>query len=435
MPLIQTFSSPAPLFPSYRRTTSPSPPFLPVLRLSSSFPSFPYPFSIPSQNPKPPPFQRNPLPEEDDDVIIGDCLVFEEGAFEHPGDSSAVLEPNGIEHSIGQRKKKPALSEPEPQELVPDKWKQAVEEINLTKKEKRKIAYDLQFGSRIERRKPVPLPDIEQYRAYREKKLAQLKPMVPDEPKEFAPEKIEVMVPPEPGSRVAPKNPRLEIEGGTLDDISGFFNSRKYVPVDQDDEKNPGGRRKLISYEERAFLNRRKPDLRFAGSRKWLPLHILAASGEFHLLDRLLKHIVDINVADKDGLTAIHRAILGKKQAIMNYLLRNSTNPFVRDNDGATLMHYAVHTASSEAIKIILLYNVDINLSDNDGWTPLHLAVQAQRTDIVKLLLIKGADRSIKNNDGLTPLQVCLYSGHNVRMFELIKLLKGFPLVKQKPNS
>lgn len=79
------------------------------------------------------------------------------------------------------------------------------------------------------------------YRAYREKKLAQLKPVVPDEPMEFAPEKIEVMVPPEPGSRVAPKNPRLEIEGGTLDDISGFFNSREYVPVDQDDDKKPGG--------------------------------------------------------------------------------------------------------------------------------------------------------------------------------------------------
>lgn len=162
MPLIQTFSSPAPPFPSRRRITSPSPPFLPVLRLSSSLPSFPYPFANPSQNPKPP-FQRNPLPDEDDDVIIGDCLVFEEGAFEQPGDSSTVLEDNVIKHSIG-RKKKPALSEPEPQELVPDKWKQAVEEINLTKKEKRKIAYDLKFGSRIERRKPLPLPDIEEYR-------------------------------------------------------------------------------------------------------------------------------------------------------------------------------------------------------------------------------------------------------------------------------
>jgi hypothetical protein len=32
---------------------------------------------------------------------------------------------------------------------------------------------------------------------------------------------------------------------------------------------------------------------------KWLPLHTLAASGEFYLMDVLLKHNVDINAADK----------------------------------------------------------------------------------------------------------------------------------------
>lgn len=171
MSLIQTFSSPAPLLPSRRRAASPSPSpsppsFLPVLRLSSSyssFPSFPYPFSNPSQYPKPP-FLRNPPPEEEeeegDDVIIGDCLVFEEGAFEQPVASKT----NTFKHSNDKRKKKPGLSEPQPQNLVPDKWKEAVEEINLTKKEKRKIAYDLKFGSRVERRKPMPLPDIEHYR-------------------------------------------------------------------------------------------------------------------------------------------------------------------------------------------------------------------------------------------------------------------------------
>ena len=34
----------------------------------------------------------------------------------------------------------------------------------------------------------------------------------------------------------------------------------------------------------------------------------------------------------QDGLTALHRATIGKKQAIINYLLRNSANPFVQDN-------------------------------------------------------------------------------------------------------
>lgn len=32
---------------------------------------------------------------------------------------------------------------------------------------------------------------------------------------------------------------------------------------------------------------------------KWLPLHTLAASGEFYLLDALLKHNVDLNAPDK----------------------------------------------------------------------------------------------------------------------------------------
>ena len=38
---------------------------------------------------------------------------------------------------------------------------------------------------------------------------------------------------------------------------------------------------------------------------KWLPLHTLAASGEFHLMDALLKHNVDINAVDVVGGIAL----------------------------------------------------------------------------------------------------------------------------------
>nr|CAB3504727.1 unnamed protein product [Digitaria exilis] len=90
-------------------------------------------------------------------------------------------------------------------------------------------------------------------------------------------------------------------------------------------------RQKLFSSEEKVLLNKRVPDLDAASSSKWLPLHTLAASGDFYLLDSLLKHSVDINALDKDGLPAIHKAILSKKAAIINYLLRNSANPFIQD--------------------------------------------------------------------------------------------------------
>ncbi|XWS33918.1 hypothetical protein CRYUN_Cryun22dG0124100 [Craigia yunnanensis] len=282
---------------------------------------------------------------------------------------------------------------------------------------------------------PVRSLNLHEYLKNKEAKLAHLKPAVLDKPSNFLMKKEKKneeaskaeMNLPSSSERVQPKNPRWAVYGRGFKDIAEFFNSENY----QLGEKKSEGPRKLFTKEEKLMLNRRVPDLAAATSGKWLPLHTLAASGEFYLVDALLKHNVDINAVDKNGLTALHKAIIGKKQAITNYLLRESANPFAHDEDGATLMHYAVNAASTPTIKLLLLYNVDIDIQDNDGWTPLHLAVQGRRTDIVKLLLIRGANKMLKNKDGLTPLDLCLYSGGDTRIYELIKLLKQVP----KPRS
>ncbi|GAV78581.1 Ank_2 domain-containing protein [Cephalotus follicularis] len=372
-----------------------------------------------------------------DDHVIGDCLVFEEGVFEDPylqNDNYNTTNSNSdnLLHSIKQEQQqkklkggKKVIPEIKAENLVPDKWREVQAEINFTKKERRKIAQALEFNSRVDKKKRGYLPlrnvNLEEYQAFREAKLAQLKPLVLDNVSTFKEEVRDDQVNDGSSERVAPKNPRWAVYGKGLEDVAQFL--RNYKPADNKSQ----GPRKLFTQEEKVLLNRRIPDLALATCGKWQPLHTLAASGEFYLVDALLKHNVDINTVDKDGLTALHRAIICKKQAITNYLLRESANPFIRDENGATLMHYAVLTASSPTIKLLLLYNVDINLQDNDGWSPLHLAVQAGRTDAVRLLLIKGADKTLKNRDGLTPLDLCLYSGRSTRTYELIKLLKQLP--------
>ncbi|KAM3316275.1 hypothetical protein ACQJBY_034417 [Aegilops geniculata] len=386
--------------------------------------------------------------DHDDDVVLGDCLVFEDEAFE------------ALDLDLGRPLPRPGRAARGGGSLVPERWKDAVEEINLTKKEKRRIAHGLRFGSRLDRRVPSAVAAPDEYRAYREGRLdaelghgardylvsplesksraysevrldAEPGRVEPLEEKPRAPEKVEAPPPPPPGTRAAPRNPRAAMDSVSLEDIAELFNSSQYVPGETDDGNSARSRRKLFTDEEKVLLNRRLPDLEGAASSKWLPLHTLAASGDFYLLDNLLKHKVDVNALDKDGLPAIHKAIISKKHAIINYLLRNSANPSVYDRDGATLMHYAVQTACNQTIKTLLLYNVDINRPDDYGWTPLHLAVQTQRTDIVRLLLLKGADRTLKNHDGLTPLDLCLRLGHDVRTYELIKLLKNFRISKQ----
>ncbi|KAK4780933.1 hypothetical protein SAY87_017039 [Trapa incisa] len=358
----------------------------------------------------------------EEDHVIGDCVVFEDGIFEDPYPHSKT-----IPASDNHNKKK--VNKVEPENLVPDQWREVQAELNISKKDKRKIAQELEFGRRVEKRKqgyaPLRSVSLEEYRAYKEAKMAQLKPVELDNPTKFPvkdkrEEHGEVQGASE---RVVPKNPRMAVYGKGLQDVAEFFSSGNYQPG----VRSSDGPRQLFTKEEKVLLNKRVPDLATASSDKWVPLHTLAASGEFYLVDVLLKHDMDINSVDKNGLTALHIAITSKKQAIMNYLLRESADPFVQDKDGATLLHYAVQTSSSQAIKILLLYNVDINLQDNDGWTPLHLAVQTRRTDVVRLLLIKGADTSIRNQEGLTPLELCLYSGRDSTTYELIKLLNQLP--------
>lgn len=198
---------------------SPSP-FLSISSLSSSFQS-PYQ-------------QEDELLEEEEEFAIGDCVVFEEGVFEDP-----YIQGNLYFNPQNPKHKKPN-SEVQLENLIPEKWKKVQEEINITKKEKRKIAQQLEYGSRIEKKKQglVPIRQEEDYLSYSETKLAQLKPLLLDSPTSFPVKEEEATsaVPTEEkphestSGRVVPRNPRRAVYGGTLEDISEFFNSGSYQP-------------------------------------------------------------------------------------------------------------------------------------------------------------------------------------------------------------
>ncbi|KAH9315029.1 hypothetical protein KI387_023656, partial [Taxus chinensis] len=200
-------------------------------------------------------------------------------------------------------------------------------------------------------------------------------------------------------ARVLPRNPRLQVIGAGFEDISKRFDEEFKVEDDgnTNEEDRPQEHRQLYTPEEKVLLNKRTPDLQRCTSTKWIPLHTFATAGQSYLLNFLLSHGVDINATDKDGQSALHKAIACKKEGIVSYLLRAGADTLIRDTDGATLIHYAVEVAAIQTIKHLILYKVDINVPDNFGWTPLHLAVQSRRTDVVRLLLVKGADKNIRN--------------------------------------
>ncbi|XP_024024297.1 ankyrin repeat domain-containing protein EMB506, chloroplastic isoform X1 [Morus notabilis] len=185
----------------------------------------------------------------------------------------------------------------------------------------------------------------------------------------------------------------------------------------------------LLGPEERAILQKSAtPDLgKISTVAKWNPLHALALSGQIPFMDKLLEQGIDINVIDQDGLTALHTAIIGRKDVVTSHLLRKGASPHVKDRDGATPLHYAIQVGAMHTVKLLLKYKVDLNVADNEGWTPLHVAVQSRNRDIVKVLLLNGADKNRRNKDGKTPLDLAFCYGKDFNSYDLARLLKVVP--------
>ncbi|KAI8004839.1 hypothetical protein LOK49_LG08G01078 [Camellia lanceoleosa] len=124
--------------------------------------------------------------------------------------------------------------------------KEVQAQINVTKKERQKIAQELEFGRRVEKRQQrlISIRNVEDYVAYRDEKLSRLKPVILDSLKflnsgdekdaDDVGKSREGM---KSSSRVASRNPKLAVYGGTLDDISKFFSTNDEPKA----AKNPQG--------------------------------------------------------------------------------------------------------------------------------------------------------------------------------------------------
>ncbi|CAH8277618.1 unnamed protein product [Arabidopsis lyrata] len=203
---------------------------------------------------------------------------------------------------------------------------------------------------------------------------------------------------------------------------------KKLTTTDNYEEELAKEVEQLLEPEERAILQQNeKPNLKMISTKHWKPLQTLALSMQIQLMDNLIANGLDIDDVDKDNQTALHKAIIGKKEAVISHLLRKGANPHLQDRDGAAPLHYAVQVGALQTVKLLIKYNVDVNVADNEGWTPLHIAVQSRNRDITKILLTNGADKTRRTKDGKLALDLALCFGRDFKSYDLVKLLKIMP--------
>jgi palmitoyltransferase ZDHHC13/17 len=157
-------------------------------------------------------------------------------------------------------------------------------------------------------------------------------------------------------------------------------------------------------------------------------IHFAAYRGNNELIEYLISLGANVYANDKDGHNWIHIAAQSDKINTIYYLIKNYRfNINQGDNKLSTPLHWAAFLNKENSLTYLLAWGADPNLQDIDNNTPLHLSVilscRTGNTRNVKLLLLKGASRNVENNDQYRPID--LINSEVTKAGELRQLLKN----------
>ncbi|KER22832.1 hypothetical protein T265_14770, partial [Opisthorchis viverrini] len=137
-----------------------------------------------------------------------------------------------------------------------------------------------------------------------------------------------------------------------------------------------------------------------------------ARTGNKHKLADLLDSRVDIDVANSNGLTALHLAAKEAHTEVVHELLKRGANVHAATKKGNTALHVASLAGHLEIVKLLIEFGADVNCQSQNGFTPLYMAAQENHVEVVNLLLNHSANPALSTEDGFSPLAVALQQGH-----------------------
>lgn len=88
-------------------------------------------------------------------------------------------------------------------------------------------------------------------------------------------------------------------------------------------------------------------------------------------------------------------------------LLESGVSPDLANEDGLTALHQSCIDDFREMVQQLLEAGAKVNARDSESWTPLHAAATCGHLHLVELLIARGADLLAVNTDGNMPYDLC----------------------------
>ena len=127
-------------------------------------------------------------------------------------------------------------------------------------------------------------------------------------------------------------------------------------------------------------------------------------------LQEIISHHAYLNAQNSDGETALWIACSYRQQEMVMILLKAGSNANIADHDGKTSLHAAVlGNCRKNIIRTMFDYGAYVNAVDNTHTTSLMLASKMGKVDAINVLLSAGADRTIEDAYGDTWIHYAIH--------------------------
>ncbi|XP_059167364.1 ankyrin repeat domain-containing protein 50-like [Physella acuta] len=159
-------------------------------------------------------------------------------------------------------------------------------------------------------------------------------------------------------------------------------------------------------------------------------LHIAADQDYVKIVKLLLDRGADINRKDVNGCTPLHYCAQNRKSDMIVFLLEAGASENIRDNEDQTALHYAVRFMSNESVKTLVTCNDILDITDVNGQTALHYSVQKNyRNSVLTETLLKARVKvNIRDKEGKTALHYAAMFGYKQTVQTLLKYTDGLDI-------
>ena len=158
--------------------------------------------------------------------------------------------------------------------------------------------------------------------------------------------------------------------------------------------------------KDKTLSEDRLPETSATNLQGCTPLMLAISCRNTEIASLLIQADVDLEVHDKQHLSALHHAVKQGSDVLVLDLLESGASVNSGKKNVSTPLHEAIRNNDYTIVGILLEHNANVYCKTVLKETPLHLAVQSQGEELVECFLNLGVDINAKTKDGETALMI-----------------------------